>query len=117
MVVAASMIVLSGLWMLIWSLRLRILTSPDGLGFRAFDTWRTTWDNIDCVLVTPYGLAVVFKAPLQPEHEISNVLGPSMGGKTRLMLMYHMSHWPSGLEEDFKQYAPGIFEDKFKSYP
>jgi len=113
-----SIFVLGGLWIIAWTLRLRILISPSGLGFRAFDTWTTTWDNIDCMLVTPYGLTVALKRPMQPKHKISNILGSSLGAKSRLTLMFHMNQWKNGLEEDFKRYAPELFkEGGFKSFP
>lgn len=95
--------VLGGLWIIVWALRWQISISATGLEFRAFDTWKTPWDNIDAIDIGASGLTIKLKNPLQPEHKISK-----LGAKRRLPLLFQAKH---ALLEDFKEYAPELFKD------
>lgn len=101
-----------GLLIIAWTLRTRLLISPSGLAYRGFDTYRTTWDNIEGVLITPLGFTLALREPMRANHRVSNAIGSLFGMNRRLTLIYHMQQWwHEGLEDEFRTHAPRLFEE------
>ena len=114
-----AFMILGGLLTIVSALRTRLLVSPKGIVYRSFNTHRTTWENIEGVLVTPYGFTLALKEPMNTDHQLANAMGSVFGANRRLPLICHMQQWRhGGLEEEFREYAPHLFKEaRFSNFP